>query len=76
MRTWAGKEIALHRGFKFYRRYRNKHTDIWACTQVGLPHVCKARLTMSQDKELLQDIGEHSHPPPNFIVLKGILISL
>lgn len=72
-----GKDIALHNGFKYFCRYRNKTSaDNWACTQMGSPRLCKARLSVTKDRKLLAAIGEHNHVPTSFIIRNGVIIKI
>ncbi|XP_053605122.1 protein tramtrack, beta isoform isoform X20 [Plodia interpunctella] len=69
-----GKNLALWNGYTYNPDSRRPKTISWQCTSRN-HRLCRARfLTSKENGKIIKTHLEHTHPPPNYIINKGVLL--
>ncbi|KPI99426.1 hypothetical protein RR46_03791, partial [Papilio xuthus] len=64
-----GKRLAILDGHTFYLHKHGSKNNLYSCTRAGR---CKANFSITKDFKIKRAILDHSHPPPQFLILKWV----
>ncbi|KAG6441734.1 hypothetical protein O3G_MSEX001922 [Manduca sexta] len=73
VRNKKGKDLAMVKGFTYYKQRHGKFTQIWQCTNISR---CRARFIITHNGEFIRYNMEHSHNPPRCVISDGEYIKI